>query len=61
MQKLNTTMSNISLSEQTNKQIITDDKEKKPMDIPVKKLYAYDLKKLKSYCNERTTFIEFRP
>jgi hypothetical protein len=52
MQKLNTTMSNNSVSE-TNKQIITDDTEKKPMDIPVKSIYAYDLKKLKSYRNIR--------
>ena len=52
MQKLNT-MSNISVSE-TNKQIITEKENKiknelEVLEVPIKNLYTYDLKKLKSY------------
>jgi hypothetical protein len=47
MQKLNTTMSNNSVTEQ----IITEkvNECKTELKIPIKNLYAYDLKKLKSY------------
>ena len=52
MQKLNTTMSNIS---EQNKQIITEkgNESKNELEVPIKNLYAYDLKKLKSYHNIR--------
>jgi hypothetical protein len=51
MQKLNTAMSNISVTEQTNKQFIMEkvNESKNELEVPIKNLYAYDLKKLKSH------------